>query len=117
VIAEIRWPASETTSSPIEWKWPTLGSHTYRAKAGFPSSKTHPPSPLPAPTSRRGAGYKIHRHRRLLEGLIAFGEAVVPGSARVIASVGDETNALLMVSVKAAFAPGAPQLTLPAARL
>jgi len=46
-----------------------------------------------------------------------FGEAVVPGSARVIASVGDETNALLMVSVKAAFAPGAPQLTLPAARL
>jgi len=88
-----------------------------QGEGGFPVHKTHPPSPLPAPTSRRGAGYKIHRHRRLLEGLIAFGEAVVPGSARVIASVGDETNALLMVSVKAAFAPGAPQLTLPAARL
>ena len=52
-----------------------------------------------------------------MEGLIAFGQAVVPGSARVIASVGDETNALLMMSVTAAFGPGAPHLTLPAARL
>jgi len=35
----------------------------------------------------------------------------------VIASVGDEHNALLMVTVKAAFGPGAPTVTVPAARL
>jgi hypothetical protein len=38
-------------------------------------------------------------------------------AARVIASIGDERNALLMVSVKVAFGPGAPELTLSAARL
>jgi hypothetical protein len=38
-------------------------------------------------------------------------------SAGVIATVGDERNALLMVTVKAAFGRGAPELTLPAARL
>jgi SnoaL-like domain len=52
-----------------------------------------------------------------MKGLVEFGQTVVPGSARVIASLGDERNALLMVSVKAAFGPGAPELTLPAARL
>jgi hypothetical protein len=52
-----------------------------------------------------------------MNGLTAFGQAVVPGSARVIAGVGDERNALLMVTLKAAFGPGAPELTLPAARL
>jgi SnoaL-like domain len=52
-----------------------------------------------------------------MSGLTEFGRAVIPGSARVIASVGDERNALLMVTVKAAFGPGAPELTLPAARL
>ena len=52
-----------------------------------------------------------------MNGLTAFGQAVVPGSARVIASIGDERNALLMVSVKATFGPDSPELTLPAARL
>jgi SnoaL-like domain len=52
-----------------------------------------------------------------MKGLIEFGQAVVPSSAHVIASVGDERNALLMVTVKAAFGTGAPELTLSAARL
>lgn len=42
-------------------------------------------------------------------------QAVVPGSARVIASVGNEQNALLMVTDEADF--GAGPVTLPAARL
>ena len=50
-------------------------------------------------------------------GLRKFAEAVVPGSARIEWSVGDEHNALLMVTVKAAFQPGAAPVTLPAARL
>jgi SnoaL-like domain len=52
-----------------------------------------------------------------MSGLIEFAQAIVPGSSRVIATVGDERNALLMVTVKAAFGPDAPDMTLPAARL
>jgi hypothetical protein len=50
-----------------------------------------------------------------MRGLVAFAGAVVPGSARVLASVGDERNALLMLTVEADF--GAGPVTLPAARL
>jgi hypothetical protein len=50
-------------------------------------------------------------------GLIAFAQGVVPGSQRVIASVGDERNALLMLTVKAAGGPDGAQMTLPGARL
>jgi hypothetical protein len=52
-----------------------------------------------------------------MDGLIKFAQAVVPGSARVIASVGDERDALLMLTVKAAIGPDGANVTLPAARL
>ena len=48
-------------------------------------------------------------------GLTQFAQAVVPGSLRVVASIGDERNALLMLTVEADF--GAGKATLPAARL
>jgi hypothetical protein len=48
-------------------------------------------------------------------GLTQFAQAVVPGSLRVIASVGDERNALLMLTVEADF--GGEKATLPGARL
>jgi hypothetical protein len=50
-----------------------------------------------------------------MRGLIDFAQAVTPGSARVIAAVGDERNALLMLTVEADFGGG--KATLPAARL
>jgi SnoaL-like domain len=50
-----------------------------------------------------------------MQGLIEFAQAVVPGSARVLASVGDDRNALLMLTVEADFGGG--PVTLPAARL
>ena len=50
-----------------------------------------------------------------MAGLTQFAPAVVPGSLRVIASVGDERNALLMLAVEADF--GAGKATLPGARL
>jgi SnoaL-like protein len=50
-----------------------------------------------------------------MRGLIAFANAVVPGSARVLASIGDERNALLLLTVEADFGPG--PVTLSAARL
>ena len=48
-------------------------------------------------------------------GLTQFAQAVVPGSLRVIASAGDERNALLMLTVEADLPVG--RMTLPAARL
>ncbi len=52
-----------------------------------------------------------------MDGLIKFAGAVELGSARVIASVGDERNSLILLTVRAAFAPGGPAVTIPAARL
>lgn len=48
-------------------------------------------------------------------GLTEFAAGVVPGSLRVIASVGDKRNALLMLTVEANLPGGTA--TLPAARL
>jgi SnoaL-like protein len=48
-------------------------------------------------------------------GLTQFAQAVVPGSARILESVGDERNALILVAVEADF--GDTKTTLPAARL
>jgi hypothetical protein len=50
-----------------------------------------------------------------MSGLIAFAQGVVPGSARVFASTGDERNALLMVTVEADLGGG--KMELPGARL
>jgi hypothetical protein len=66
--------------------------------------------PIMAPTHLTGVD-------SYMDGLIKFAQAVVPGSARVIACVGDERNALLMLTVKAAFGPDGGTMTLPAARL
>jgi hypothetical protein len=48
-------------------------------------------------------------------GLTQFAQAVVPGSLRLLSSVGDDHNALLMLTVEADF--GAAKATLPGARL
>jgi hypothetical protein len=52
-----------------------------------------------------------------MEGLIKFAQAVEPGSARVLASIGDERNSLILLTVQAAVGPGGAKVTLPAARL
>jgi SnoaL-like domain len=48
-------------------------------------------------------------------GLTQFAQTVVPGSQRILASVGDERNALLMLTVQVDL--GAGKATLPGARL
>ena len=50
-----------------------------------------------------------------MTGLTQFAQGVVPGSLRVLASTGDERNALLMLTVQADFRAG--KVTLPGARL
>ena len=52
-----------------------------------------------------------------MRGLQAFAQGVVPGSAEVVDSVGDERHALLLVNVRAKFGPDAPEVSLPGARL
>src|SRR5919201_6205760 len=66
--------------------------------------------PMMAPTDLTGID-------DYMDGLVKFAQAVVPGSARVIASLGDERNSLILLTVKAAFGPGGAVVTLPAARL
>jgi hypothetical protein len=50
-------------------------------------------------------------------GLIKFAETVKPGSANILESIGDDRNAMVMVSVKAAFGPNAPEVTIIGSRL
>jgi hypothetical protein len=52
-----------------------------------------------------------------MTGLIAFAQAVVPGSARVLSAIGDERNALIVLTIRAAFPPSGQEVTLPGARL
>jgi hypothetical protein len=50
-----------------------------------------------------------------MQGLVQFASAVVPGSARVTAAVGDERNALVMLTVEADLGGG--KMILPGARM
>ena len=52
-----------------------------------------------------------------MKGLVEFAQAVEPGSADVVASVGDERNSLILLTVRAALGPGGATVTLPGARL
>jgi hypothetical protein len=64
--------------------------------------------PMPPPTDLTGAD-------DYMAGLTQFAQAVVPRSLRILASAGDDRNALLMLTVEADF--GAGRATLPGARL
>jgi hypothetical protein len=46
-----------------------------------------------------------------------FAQGVEAGSAKVISAIGDEHNALILVTVRTSLAPGAPKLILPVVRL
>ena len=52
-----------------------------------------------------------------MQGLVQFGQAVLPGTSRVNSAIGDETRALLQVTSRVKFGPDAPEMTLHGARL
>jgi len=52
-----------------------------------------------------------------MEGLIAYAQPVVPGSVQVIASTGDDHNALLLLTLTMAGGPFGTGITAPCARL
>ena len=64
--------------------------------------------PIMAPVHLSGAD-------AYMEGLTHFAQTVVPGSARVIATTGDDRNALVLLTVEADFGGGT--MILPGARL
>ena len=52
-----------------------------------------------------------------MQGLIHFGQAVLPDTSRVNYAVGDDTRALLQVTSRVKFGPDAPEMSLHGARL
>ena len=52
-----------------------------------------------------------------MQGLIGFGQAVLPGTSHVRSAVGDDRRALLQVTSRVKFGPDAPEMTLQGARL
>jgi hypothetical protein len=52
-----------------------------------------------------------------MEGLVQFGQVVLPGTSRVTSAVGDETRALLHVTSTVKFGPDAPEMDHHQARL
>jgi hypothetical protein len=64
--------------------------------------------PIMKPTDLTGVDH-------YMAGLIEFASAVVPGSARIVTSLGDVRNALLTLTVQADFGTG--PMTLPGSRL
>jgi hypothetical protein len=52
-----------------------------------------------------------------MQGLVQFGQAVLPGTSSVDSAVGDDTRALLRVTSRVKFGPDAPEMTLHGARL
>jgi hypothetical protein len=52
-----------------------------------------------------------------MAGLIEFAQAVVPGSAEVLATIGDDMLALVTLTVRVKFRPDAPEMTLPGSRM
>jgi hypothetical protein len=52
-----------------------------------------------------------------MEGLIAYAQPIVPGSVRVLASTGDERNALLTLTMTMAGGPFGAGAAAPCARL
>ena len=71
------------------------------------ASSTHPALPR---TDLAGAD-------QYMEGLIAYAQPVVPGSMRVLASTGDDRNALLLLRLAMAGGPFGEGTTAPCARL
>jgi hypothetical protein len=52
-----------------------------------------------------------------MQGLIQFGQAVLPGTSRVNSAIGDDTRALLQVTSRVQVGPDAPEMTLHGARV
>jgi len=90
------------------------GNHDWDASRKFLAEDVHvtvsTTQPIMAATDTTGADI-------YMEGLIKFAQPILPESVIVTDSIGDEHNALLMVTVKTAIIPGKPPVTLPGARL
>jgi hypothetical protein len=90
------------------------GSHNYdKARASLaPDVRVVVTSVDPEAPSVDTTGIEAY-----MEGLVQFGQAVLPNTSSVNSAIGDDTRALLQVTTRVQFGPGAPEMTLHGARL
>jgi hypothetical protein len=58
----------------------------------------------------------LHGIDPYMTGLIEFAQAVVPGSAEILATTGDERQAIVTLDVQVKFGPDAPEMRLSGSR-
>jgi hypothetical protein len=90
------------------------GAHDYDAARGSPAPDVHVIATSVDPNTPQVDTTGAEEY---MNGLIEFGQAVLPGTTRVVSASGDDARALLQVSSRVKFGPDAPEMTLYAARL
>lgn len=90
------------------------GDHDYDAARAALASGVHVVTTSVDPEAPRVDTTGVEDY---MEGLVQFGQAVLPGTSRVNSAVGDENRALLQVTSRVRFGPDAPEMTLHGARL
>jgi hypothetical protein len=58
----------------------------------------------------------LHGPEAYMSGLIEFAQAVVPRSAEILKTIGDDRQAMVTLNVRVKFGPDAPEMTLPGSR-
>lgn len=90
------------------------GSHDYDSARASLASDVHVLAVSVDPESPKTDLSGIDAY---MEGLVQFGQIVLPGTTTVNSAVGDETRALLRVTSRVKMGPDAPELTLHGARV
>jgi hypothetical protein len=90
------------------------GTHDYDAARASLASDVHVVAMSVDPHAPRVDTTGIDDY---MQGLIQFGQAVLPGTTEISSAVGDDRRALLRVISRVKFGPDAPEMSLEAARL
>jgi len=90
------------------------GSHDYESARASLASDVHVVVTSVDPEAPRVDTNGIEDY---MQGLVEFGQAVLPGTTEVSSAFGDDTRALLRVTSRVKFAPNGPDMRLEAARL
>ena len=90
------------------------GGHDYDAARASLASDVHVVAMSVDPDAPRVDSTGIDDY---MQGLVQFGQAVLPGTTEISSAVGDDRRALLRVISRVKFGPEAPEMSLEAARL
>ncbi len=90
------------------------GNHDYDAARASLAPDVHVTVTSVDPDAPRADTTGIEEY---MQGLVQFGQALLPGTSRMNSAVGDDTRALLQVTSRVRFGPDAPEMALHGARL